>query len=324
MAAHSDDGDGISRRAMLQLLASSAALVAMPAAADTTAPAALGAFDSLRPDAQVGNSPAVRVLYTWTTAEQIAELRAGGPLLSRSESPRYGPSLFDRAMISQAAAGQRWAKLLRQPEYRRARFAWTNPWATLLGWPAESYGDQLIRVELREDAWLAVHAARAGGCHFVDVNGRPVKAEAVMAAPQRLAAVYFIQDRVWTGATMGTFAGAGEAMYREIVLCNEAMISSFAVGTAAPREALKRAIAGLTALRRELTKPPAKPSVPVWSATVAQRWLATTPPTDALDAYQAGLAFPNQLYQPSDAQLGQLVAALERALGAQPPSLHRP
>jgi len=326
MPAHGDDDDdnGISRRAMLQLLAGGAVLAAMPAAADITAPASPGAFDYLRSDAQFGNALALRVAYTWTTAEQIAELRAGGPLFSRSESPQYGPSLFDRAMIAQAAAGERWAKLLRQPEYRRARFAWTNPWATLLGWPAESYGDQLIRIELREDAWLAVHAAQAGGCHFVDVYGRRVKAEQVMATPRRLAGVYFIQDRVWARATMGTFVGAGEAMYRELVLCNEAMIASFEVGTAAPKEALRRAIAGLGALRRELGKPAAKASVQVWSGTVARRWMTSTPPSAALDAYEAALAFPNQFYQPSDAQLGQLVAALERALGAQPPSLHRP
>ncbi len=326
--ADSDDGrEGMGRRELLQLLAGAAAMAALPARADTSTPAAPSALDSLRGDAQLGYGGTYRVLYTWTTRAQIAELRAGKPLLSRTESPQFGPSLFDRVMIEQAARGERFARLLRRPEYLRARFAWTNPWATLLGWPSESYGDQLIRVELREDAWLAIHEAQGGTWRFVDMLGGAVKPDAVYAKPRRLAGVYFVQNLAWVGVTSGTFGGSGEAMYREIVLCNEAMIGSFEVGTVAPCEAIGRSTSAIQRLLEELRAAKNKPSTrsqQAWSATVARRWASATPLASAVDAFEAGLAFPNLRYRPEEQELKRLVTALQAALSVQPAPLHRP
>ena len=47
-----------------------------------------------------------RIFYSWTTDEQVAELRAGGPLFSRSERPGMGRGqLFDQlAALGQAGA----------------------------------------------------------------------------------------------------------------------------------------------------------------------------------------------------------------------------
>src|SRR6185369_1320083 len=102
-----------------------------------------------------------------------------------------------------------------------ARFAWTNAWATVLGWPGEKYGDQLLRVTLRPNAWLAFHQARTKQWRFFDASGRPVTQAAVLKAPERLAGVYFIQDLYDVMGSMGTFAVGVGTPYREVVLVNE-------------------------------------------------------------------------------------------------------
>src|SRR5258706_16215584 len=53
-----------------------------------------------------------RTLYSWTTPEQIAELRAGKQLLSREESPVHGASYIDQVLEVLANRGDPTAKLL--------------------------------------------------------------------------------------------------------------------------------------------------------------------------------------------------------------------
>ncbi len=45
------------------------------------------------------------VFYSWTTDEQVEELRAGGPLFSRSERPGMGRGLAFTDLVAFASNG---------------------------------------------------------------------------------------------------------------------------------------------------------------------------------------------------------------------------
>lgn len=134
-----------------------------------------------------------RVLYTWTTADQIAALRAGGRLLRRERSARSGYSRFDRSLRAvpteqQSAIHRR----LLSKGYTCRRFAWPMPWATLMGWGEETYGCQLLRIELKPEAQIAAVEPSAGakaGRWLLDA-GRGL--EAAEIDPKKIGAVFHV------------------------------------------------------------------------------------------------------------------------------------
>src|SRR4029079_12685663 len=110
-------------------------------------------------------------------------------LLSRTQSATKGLALFDRLLEARTDPASR---LLRQPGLARRRFAWSNPWATLLGWGAsERYGTELVRVTLRDQARIGIFDdSLATPWRFVETDNTPVPIEQALAAPERIAAVY--------------------------------------------------------------------------------------------------------------------------------------
>jgi hypothetical protein len=139
------------------------------AAGSASAPPAAAADDGpllvqvrLRDDAVLSASPARATLYTWTTREQIEELVQGRELLTRTESPVRGSAYYDQVLAERAAQGDPLAQKLRTTAFARARHAWPNPWATLLGWPGESYGDQPpCGAPARQRPWICSRGRRA-------------------------------------------------------------------------------------------------------------------------------------------------------------------
>jgi hypothetical protein len=75
--------------------------------------------------------------YTWTSPEQIAELRSGQNLLSRSKSKDNKLSHFDLAIRDPAFSKSPITALLQDTLFTNKRFAWTNAWATVMGWDNE-------------------------------------------------------------------------------------------------------------------------------------------------------------------------------------------
>jgi hypothetical protein len=71
-----------------------------------------------------------RTLYTWTTKDQIEELRTTRQLLSRDESPAHGASYLDQVLYTLAQRGDPTAALLYTTAFAKMRFAWHAPWAT--------------------------------------------------------------------------------------------------------------------------------------------------------------------------------------------------
>ncbi|MGZ4049093.1 MAG: hypothetical protein ACXVPU_06200 [Bacteroidia bacterium] len=93
-----------------------------------------------------------KTLYTWTTPEQINELRTGKKLLLKSKSNTGDLSLYDKALRDSTFKGIPVIQLLKQPQFSKKRYAWINCWSTCMGTEEEKYGGQLIRIVLNADA----------------------------------------------------------------------------------------------------------------------------------------------------------------------------
>lgn len=277
--------------------------------------------------AVLADKPARRTLYTWTTAEQVAELAKDRVLLTRTESPRFGSSRFDRVMAERAKRGDAIAALIRTRAFARARFAWPSPWPTMQGWPGESYGDQLVAVTLKPEAWIAATTAGAKApWTVVDLEGRVVPTDELARHPERLGAVFFA-NRGALEASAGGQLDAGPS-HREYVLCNEAMLESWTVGgepTARVLEGEAVVLEALVALMPELAY---DRNASTWSETVTTRaWAPGAAPSNAVELYEAALAAPNAFYLPDRAHvtaLAQRVRAAAVATRGRPEIAHRP
>lgn len=299
------------------------AVLPPPDAAPTPAPASAGAprpdvdalaraaNQSLLPYAQIDPTASLRVdLYTWTTREQVDALAKDRVLLTRDRSPIHGASYVEQVLDARAKQ-DRLAALLRTKAFARARFAWTAPWATLQGWPGESYGDRLVRVTLKPDAWVVVVRTSLDRLEVRDLDGKSVAADEAVLHPERIAAIYFVHDASRRGAASTKDERLG---YREIVLCNESMIASFAVETETEKKAVDDAARAIDALVAYVEAEPSSSVLDVlaWNRTTSESWHLNPPkkPAEPLQMYADALAFPNEHYLPVAERLRALGAAL--------------
>ncbi len=148
-------------------------------------------------------------LYTWTNEEQLAELAAGGPLLSRSVSGKHGVSAFDDLVASDLAQKREVAEILWREGFAKKRFAWPVLFAALRGSPEPVYGNVLIEVVMKDQAWALDY--RTGKIHTLD-GSHPTLVD-LKAQPERLGVVFH--------------QGTG---FREMVIVNEFMVEKFSAG----------------------------------------------------------------------------------------------
>lgn len=241
------------------------------------------------------------VLYTWTREAQIEELRAGAPILSRSESTTGVRSGLDVALDQDTSE---FAQLMRRPGLSLWRFAWPSPWATRMGWPdTGDYGDRLLRVELRSEALIGVYDSRISPrvVRFFTDEGNDVSLADAMLVPQFWAAIYHVQESPGPdGQTR---------LAREFVLINESMIARVVYGTPQIESELAVERERLNFLATQLA-PEATPF-----ARLSESWDAL-PPDDAdlRRLYDSALAFSSPLYLPTEPD----VRAIARALSPQP------
>ncbi|MDI1429566.1 hypothetical protein [Polyangium sorediatum] len=281
------------------------------------------------PYAVTDGSIARRVLFTWTTREQIAALEKAPVLLTRAESPEHGASYFDQLLHARALAKDPLAQMLRTTPFARARYAWTAPWATTYGLGGESYGDQLLRVTLKPEAWIAVLMTSKKALDVRDLAGKPVPIADALAHPERIAAVYFVHDTPKTGYA-ASLAGPEERVgYREYVLCNESMIESWSLRTPEIRKELLDSAAALRALARHLfLHPPERRFTGTrWNVhVVTETFPLAAPVPTLLGAYEASLAFPFGVYEPEADRLNTVATRVEEYEESQkgPPLMHTP
>ena len=190
----------------------------------------------------VFNNDFVRnTFYTWTTPEQIVELRKNKTLLTKSKSDTKGYSLFDMSIRDSSYNNFLIAQLLRQPQFAKKRFAWTSGWATVMGLEGESYGNQLIKIVLSDSAIIgSFHPQNlANPFQFFDMKGKELKADYVIENSDRLTA-FFHMNRIdvsrmeeQTKRGRGTYynytgkykKGNSIIEMREFVIINKSMVT---------------------------------------------------------------------------------------------------
>ncbi|MBK8254369.1 MAG: hypothetical protein IPK82_17085 [Polyangiaceae bacterium] len=284
----------------------------------------------LKPYAQLNANYARRVVYTWTTKAQIDELRVNKTLLSRSESPKYGRSFFDVKLDFRWVGGDKFAGLLRAQAFRKARFAWHAPWATLLGYPGETYGTELLRVTLKPEAWIVYFSTSDPGWDVRDTTGKQVTVAEAQKHPERIAAIFFLHDAValpTPGSAPSVSAkNGGREAYREYVLCNESMIESWEVGTQEVMNEIASEAAAIEAAATYFERHrPVGQRVERWNAHVALLvWKGHVELTDPASLYESALAFPNQNYLLDAQTLTDLAAKLRAIKPSGEPILFKP
>jgi hypothetical protein len=252
-----------------------------------------------------------RVFYSWTTDEQVAELRAGSELFSRSERPGQGRGLLFDSLASFAEATEsdeaKLAATLANDTFAKARFAWPNPWATVLGFPGETYGNQLLKIELSPQAWIAYFDGRS--LRVFDEKNAPVPIETALAAPLRIGAIFHVSQAEAGGNYCGSFRSGGIG-FREFALGNIAMVARWSLATAEIGQRIQDDIAELRAFEEQLA---CIGDTSGWSSDVSCTWSGSFSP-QARVSYDLSLGLPSELYRPSWANLEALIAVLEASL----------
>jgi len=253
-----------------------------------------------------------RVFYSWTTDEQVAELRGGTDLFSRSERAAQGRGLLftELAAYGSSGAGAQatLADTLANDTFAKARFGWPNPWATLLGFPGESYGNQLLKIELVPEAWIASFDGTSLSVFDVDKTEVPI--ETALGTPQRIGAIFY-RSRAEAGRRCGgTFSVSGVG-FREFALGNIAMVARWSLATPEIGERLKSDVAELQAFEKQID---CLGETSRWSSDVTCAWVAGVAGGSALSYYDFALGLPSELYRPSAMNIEALIAALEASL----------
>ncbi len=284
------------------------------AGGDPSAGGACATDETPLADQVVSEIGAQRVFYSWTTDEQVAELRADGPLFSRSERPGMGRGLAFTELAAFAAAGngpeQQLAAQLESVVFAKVRFTWTNPWATLLGWPGETYGTQLLEIELKPEAWIAVF--NANGLLVYDAQGELVPTETALANPEQIGAIYYQSSADEVASYCGTFS-FGAVGFREFILGNISMVQHWSLATPEIAQRLEDDIAALRAFEAMLACVSLLDQSS-WSSSVSCEWSNGHYPGGFLLDYEFSLGIPSELYWPSPENIEALIAALEASM----------
>jgi hypothetical protein len=173
--------------------------------------------------------PRPLVLYSWTTPEQAKAIRKGGPVLTRSKSPTKGYATFDQWLSLRAAVAlpNGLEKILFAQGFARKRFAWPNALGAIRGLGDGSYGNVLLRIELRPESTF-ITAANDVGFSASTAAGAELKGALESST---IAAVQYVS-----------------ATYREYIVLNESMIASVSIATPEIAQQLELEAALLTTI----------------------------------------------------------------------------
>jgi len=263
-----------------------------------------------------GAQLARREFFSWTTDEQAAELHQDRVLFSRTERSGMGPGYAFQVIENFAqdqSAPERQDLATRLAElFAKARYAWSEPWATRMGWPGEDYGGNLIRIVLKADAWVVV--IKGGDLTVLDVQNQPVSLARALANPARVGAIFYQKE----GLEGGPFCGGGGSFssgsngYREFILGNLAMVEEWSLATQQIRERLSANIEQLGAFLVRVRSCPITSSAQQWNVSVVCNWDAPqATATTELFAYEQALAIPSDNYLAVPERIATMIETLQ-------------
>jgi hypothetical protein len=276
------------------------------------------------------SSPARRELYSWTTDEQAAALRSDQVLFTRVEQEGLGPGYAFTYLNQFAAPGpnqtpeqQQLAAVLCGDLFAKKRYAWSEPWATRMGWPGEDYGGNLLRIVLKPEAWLVV--VSGGALSVSDLENQPVALSAALLHPERIAAILYVKDEASGGPTCNSSFVGGINGYREFILGNLAMVEEWSLGTQLIRDRLAANIADLTRFLGQMRACPSSEGAQQWNLRVVCNWSADLgAANDEVLLYEQALAIPSSNYLPVPQQIAAIIETLQGDLFEPNPLVVKP
>lgn len=166
-----------------------------------------------------------RDLVSWTTRPQVDALRSSKVLLVATANTGGPPSpfvyLLDGQSRAKNAAGALAKALFTEERFSRRRYAWTAGYATVLGLLQKRYGDQLVAIRLKSNAWIVeLDPAKTPTMRVRDLAQHEITLDEAVLHRERIAAVYHVRK----GSDV-------PRPFREYVVVNEAEVERWAVGT---------------------------------------------------------------------------------------------
>jgi hypothetical protein len=268
-----------------------------------------------------GNFPRVEVgtrFFSWTTPEQIAELRTTRTLFSQAERPGLGPGMLFQE-LAKIASTDPFANAVFA--LKLGRYAWTNPWATALGFFGEQYGSELIEMEVRPEA-LFVEVFE-GKTRVVDTRGNVLDTASAFRESKRIVgAIHWNKATVgggsWysrpaLGCTDGGLTPEDNA-FREVYLGNLAMVRSWSFRTTELRATLDAAIGSKRALTAMVMNDPGAVSDCEWALGTLRTLSYEITATTLEGQHQLGLCFFSPEYRPLRSRVERLADVLAERL----------
>lgn len=201
-------------------------------------------------------------IYSYTTPEQVAALRGGGPLFSKATTDSGHRGFVFDVLETRKRDGdseeQRVATELLGTRFELGRFGWPFLAGTRIS--PERYGNEILSITFRPNSLFVAFSHSGRGFQFFDVAGTPVATNLALASPERIGAFLFMND---TGVSYGSL-GPGVShpgscnprstslTYREFYLANPSMVSEWSLGTQAIVDRIEAEVADLRALVRGL------------------------------------------------------------------------
>lgn len=277
--------------------------------AGTSRPSAEQVAEAWKPLMVTAQTSTLRALYTWTKPEQAEQLRRGGKLLIKGSDDAAGMSRFELQLWNSYNSDP-WSRVFLNPPFHRGRYAWPHPWATRLGGDREPYGDVLVQIKLRPEAIIAVFNPQgARRWTFHTMSGEVLGDAQALKRAGQVAAVVHTSEQVISWQ-----------IFREVVVCNEAMVESWSLGTDEIAAKLASDVAAIDLLarwargRRGWGDSLSQDELYRWLEVVRRGWGEPTSTIEGL--YLSSLAFASERYQPTEGALQALLQSM-RAVPAQ-------
>jgi hypothetical protein len=182
-----------------------------------------------------------------------------------------------------------------------------------------------LKIELKPEALIV--DASAGGFWAQDMKGELVDSAIVLEHPERIGAVYFINEPENGRASCGSFAnGCGTGTYREYFINNEQMVQRWELGTQAVLDEIERGITVVEALRMQVASGAlVDPGDCELSRSAYCNWNGEDFRSfDAFPSYVRALALSSELYRPTTDNMDALLVALKDARFTPDPFVHEP
>lgn len=273
----------------------------------------------------VGLSPHVVELYTWTTADQIDELRRGADILTRSTTSEGGLSQYQIGLAEHDGTfSDSIVALLRRNEFSNLRFAWSNPWATSAGFGKEQWGDQLLKINMKDSAITIIFGSywHASEVYGVDGFGNEFHDLAELEGREHHIALvyhYYVEYKLKSTRRARTvlFTITQGAPFREFVIINEEMIESFEYGTPAILEGLHNDADQLHAIAEELDNTQVDKKDAKDRDYLTSIWHYGGNQEQLLDLFIGSTAFYHKDYRMDARSIGELAERTEELIGLQ-------